>query len=185
MTRSGTDGEPAWRVWHDQDEPIRIGISSCLLGQKVRFDGGHKHDRYLTGVLGQWVEWVPVCPEIERPFLRVRNALELRRQHQVLAAAEAGVELELVRDEPDAAAELVGMGRPVLSVADLTFRRVPEQREQPQQGRLPRAIGAPDHGYRARFEAQVHSRECKRRPVGLRKTRDPHLFKIELHRSAL
>jgi uncharacterized protein YbgA (DUF1722 family)/uncharacterized protein YbbK (DUF523 family) len=69
-------------VWHDQDEPIRIGISSCLLGQKVRFDGGHKHDRYLTGVLGQWVEWVPVCPEIEiglgipRPTIRLEGTAE-------------------------------------------------------------------------------------------------------------
>jgi hypothetical protein len=33
------------------DEAIRIGMSSCLLGQEVRFDGGHKHDRYLTGNL--------------------------------------------------------------------------------------------------------------------------------------
>jgi len=54
---------------------IRIGISSCLLGEQVRFDGGHKHDRFLTNTLGQYFEWVPVCPEVElgwgcraRPF---------------------------------------------------------------------------------------------------------------------
>lgn len=46
-------------------EPIRIGISSCLLGAEVRFDGGHKRDRYLTETLGQYFEWVPVCPEVE------------------------------------------------------------------------------------------------------------------------
>jgi uncharacterized protein YbgA (DUF1722 family)/uncharacterized protein YbbK (DUF523 family) len=46
-------------------EPIRIGISSCLLGETVRFDGGHKHDRYLTETLGRYFEWVPVCPEVE------------------------------------------------------------------------------------------------------------------------
>jgi uncharacterized protein YbgA (DUF1722 family)/uncharacterized protein YbbK (DUF523 family) len=46
-------------------ERIRIGISSCLLGQKVRFDGGHKRDSFLTETLGPHVEWVPVCPEIE------------------------------------------------------------------------------------------------------------------------
>jgi uncharacterized protein YbgA (DUF1722 family)/uncharacterized protein YbbK (DUF523 family) len=45
--------------------PIRIGISSCLLGQQVRYDGGHKHDRFLTNTLGQYFEWVPVCPEVE------------------------------------------------------------------------------------------------------------------------
>ena len=43
---------------------IRLGISSCLLGQKVRFDGNHKHDSFLSGTLGQFFEWVPVCPEV-------------------------------------------------------------------------------------------------------------------------
>lgn len=43
---------------------IRLGISSCLLGRKVRFDGNHKHDSFLTGTLGQFFEWVPVCPEV-------------------------------------------------------------------------------------------------------------------------
>lgn len=47
------------------EHPFRIGISSCLLGEKVRFDAGHKHDRYLTDVFGKFVEWIPVCPEVE------------------------------------------------------------------------------------------------------------------------
>lgn len=78
-------GEPAWRRWHDEDEQIRLGISSCLLGQEVRFDGGHKHDRYLTGVLGEWVEWLPVCPEVDiglpipRPAIRLEGDLERPR----------------------------------------------------------------------------------------------------------
>lgn len=42
---------------------ITLGISSCLLGNKVRYDGGHKLDPFLTGTLGQYVEWIPVCPE--------------------------------------------------------------------------------------------------------------------------
>ncbi|MCJ7594505.1 MAG: DUF523 and DUF1722 domain-containing protein, partial [Desulfobacterales bacterium] len=46
-------------------EKIRLGISACLLGQEVRYDGGHKLDRFLTGTLGQYVEYVPVCPEVE------------------------------------------------------------------------------------------------------------------------
>lgn len=45
--------------------PIRIGISRCLLGEAVRFDGGHKRDGFLTDVLSRYVEWVPVCPEVE------------------------------------------------------------------------------------------------------------------------
>lgn len=44
---------------------IRLGISSCLLGKLVRYDGGHQHDRYLTETLGSYVEYVPVCPEVE------------------------------------------------------------------------------------------------------------------------
>jgi uncharacterized protein YbbK (DUF523 family)/uncharacterized protein YbgA (DUF1722 family) len=44
---------------------IRLGISSCLLGHEVRYDGGEKRDRFLTDVLGRVVEWVPVCPEVE------------------------------------------------------------------------------------------------------------------------
>jgi len=42
--------EPVWRQWHDEAEPIRVGVSACLLGAEVRFDGGHKRDRYLTDV---------------------------------------------------------------------------------------------------------------------------------------
>jgi len=44
---------------------LRVGISGCLLGQEVRYDGGHKRDPFLTETLGQFVEWVPVCPEVE------------------------------------------------------------------------------------------------------------------------
>ena len=49
----------------DLREPIPIGISSCLLGVPVRYDGGHKHDAFLTGTLGRWVRWISVCPEVE------------------------------------------------------------------------------------------------------------------------
>jgi uncharacterized protein YbgA (DUF1722 family)/uncharacterized protein YbbK (DUF523 family) len=58
-------------------DPIRIGISSCLLGQEVRFDGGHKRDRFLTDTFGQFVEWVPVCPEVEAGFGTPRESMRL------------------------------------------------------------------------------------------------------------
>lgn len=45
--------------------PIRVGVSACLLGRPVRYDGGHKLDRYVTGTLGRYFEFVPVCPEVE------------------------------------------------------------------------------------------------------------------------
>jgi len=44
---------------------IKVGISSCLLGMKVRFDGGHKHDNYITQTLGRYFDWISVCPEVE------------------------------------------------------------------------------------------------------------------------
>lgn len=59
------------------EQKIRLGISTCLLGEKVRFDGGHKHDRFLTDTLGQYVEYVPVCPEVESGFGIPREAMRL------------------------------------------------------------------------------------------------------------
>jgi uncharacterized protein YbgA (DUF1722 family)/uncharacterized protein YbbK (DUF523 family) len=56
---------------------IRLGISSCLLGNKVRFDGGHKLDRFITDTLGQYVEYLPVCPEVECGFGMPREPLHL------------------------------------------------------------------------------------------------------------
>jgi uncharacterized protein YbgA (DUF1722 family)/uncharacterized protein YbbK (DUF523 family) len=47
------------------ENSIRIGLSTCLLGENVRFDGGHKRDRFVTDTLGQFLEFVPVCPEME------------------------------------------------------------------------------------------------------------------------
>lgn len=58
---------------------LRLGISACLLGQEVRFDGGHKRDRFLTDQLGQYVEWVPVCPEVEVGMGTPRETVHLVR----------------------------------------------------------------------------------------------------------
>lgn len=59
------------------EEKIRLGVSSCLLGEKVRFDGGHKHDHFLTDTLGRFVEFVPVCPEVEMGLPTPRETLRL------------------------------------------------------------------------------------------------------------
>ncbi len=59
------------------EEKIKLGISSCLLGNKVRFDGGHKFDPFLVNILGQYVEYVPVCPEVESGFPVPREAFRL------------------------------------------------------------------------------------------------------------
>jgi uncharacterized protein YbgA (DUF1722 family)/uncharacterized protein YbbK (DUF523 family) len=58
-------------------EKIKLGISSCLLGEKVRYDGGHKLDHFLTDTLGAYVDWVPVCPEVESGLSVPREAMHL------------------------------------------------------------------------------------------------------------
>lgn len=74
---------------------IRIGISSCLLGQEVRFDGGHKRDRFLTDTFGSFVEWVSVCPEVEAGFGTPREAMRLINQdgRLRLVTVKTGVDL--------------------------------------------------------------------------------------------
>lgn len=72
---------------------IRVGISACLLGEEVRFDGGHKRDAYIIGTLGQYFEFVPFCPE-------VAAGLGTPRQPIRLVQTAAGVRARGVKD-PD------------------------------------------------------------------------------------
>jgi uncharacterized protein YbbK (DUF523 family)/uncharacterized protein YbgA (DUF1722 family) len=58
-------------------EKIRIGVSACLLGMRVRYDGGHKHDPYVTESLGRIFHYVPVCPEVEYGLPVPRETLRL------------------------------------------------------------------------------------------------------------
>ena len=58
---------------------IRVGVSTCLLGQHVRFDGGHKKDDFVTGPLARFVAFVPVCPEVEVGMGTPREPVRLVR----------------------------------------------------------------------------------------------------------
>ena len=58
-------------------EKIRLGVSACLLGQKVRYDGGNQLDHFITDTLGRYVEFVPVCPEVECGLGIPREAMRL------------------------------------------------------------------------------------------------------------
>ena len=69
-----------WQAWHDPETPLRLGISSCLLGEEVRFDGGHCRDRFLVEVLGSMVQWVAVCPEMGIGMLSPRPSIRLEQQ---------------------------------------------------------------------------------------------------------
>ena len=68
--------------------PLRLGISSCLLGEEVRHDGGHKRDGSLIDSLGPLVQWIAVCPEMEIGLGTPREAIRLVRR----AAGSIGME---------------------------------------------------------------------------------------------
>jgi uncharacterized protein YbgA (DUF1722 family)/uncharacterized protein YbbK (DUF523 family) len=59
------------------EDKVRLGISTCLLGENVRYDGGHKRDRFIIETLGQFVEFVPVCPEVECGLPIPRESMHL------------------------------------------------------------------------------------------------------------
>jgi FdhD protein len=79
------------------DRP-RVGISACLLGEPVRYDGRHKRDAWLVDVLGPQVEWVSVCPEVEAGFGTPRETMELVRD---ASGRTALVTTETKRDVTD------------------------------------------------------------------------------------
>lgn len=82
-----------------RDRP-RIGISACLLGERVRYNGGDKRDIWLVETLGPRVEWIPVCPEVEAGFGTPREPMELVRD------PEHGVVLMTTSRRPDLTATL-------------------------------------------------------------------------------
>ena len=80
------------------DPPVKIGVSSCLLGEEVRFDGGHKRDPFLVQTLGPMVEWLPVCPEVEIGLGTPRETIRLIRDPKELdgvrlVTGKSGVDL--------------------------------------------------------------------------------------------
>jgi uncharacterized protein YbgA (DUF1722 family)/uncharacterized protein YbbK (DUF523 family) len=76
-------------------EKIRLGISACLLGQPVRYDGGHRHDRYLTDTLGRYFDYLPVCPEVECGLGTPRESMHLEGDPALprLLTTRTGVDL--------------------------------------------------------------------------------------------
>jgi uncharacterized protein YbgA (DUF1722 family)/uncharacterized protein YbbK (DUF523 family) len=71
-----------------REPPIRVGVSSCLLGEPVRYDGGHKRDAFVRDVLGRFVSWVPVCPELESGLGVPRPAMRLVRDGDAVRMVE-------------------------------------------------------------------------------------------------
>ncbi len=78
----------------DAMNEVRVGISACLVGEPVRFDGGHKRDNFINTTLAEFVSFVPVCPEIDIGLGTPREALRLSRE-------ESGVSLVGVKSGTD------------------------------------------------------------------------------------
>ena len=93
--------------------PLRLGISRCLLGDEVRYDGGHKRDSFLVDVLGRYVEWVPVCPEVEAGMGTPREAIhlvgDLRQPRVRTVKTEQDVTTMMVRFSERRVQELEGL----------------------------------------------------------------------------
>jgi uncharacterized protein YbbK (DUF523 family) len=87
----------------EQAGRLRLGVSACLLGNEVRYDGGHKRHPFLTDLLAPFVEWVPVCPEVEAGFGTPREAMHLVRDR---GAADDAVRLLTVRTRRDVTRQL-------------------------------------------------------------------------------
>ena len=81
--------------WRSPDLEIRVGVSACLLGETVRYDGGHKRDAFVTDTLGRYVTWVPVCPEVEIGLGTPREAIRLQGDPAAprLVGTKTGVDL--------------------------------------------------------------------------------------------
>jgi uncharacterized protein YbgA (DUF1722 family)/uncharacterized protein YbbK (DUF523 family) len=78
-------------------DKIRIGVSSCLLGNETRYDGGHARDRYITDVLGGCMEFVPVCPEVEVGFGIPRETIRLEGRPEAPTLMTTGTRVDHTR----------------------------------------------------------------------------------------
>lgn len=99
----------------DRVSSLRVGISSCLLGELVRYDGGHKRDRFLVDTLGRYVEWVPVCPELEVGMGVPRESIRIEKR----AGAMRLVAIKSQQDHTDAMEKWARMRLTELAKEDL------------------------------------------------------------------
>jgi len=72
----------------------KVGISSCLMGEAVRFNGGHQRDNFVMNVLSKHVELVPVCPEVEAGMGVPRPAIRMVRQEGSVGLVESGTGID-------------------------------------------------------------------------------------------
>jgi uncharacterized protein YbbK (DUF523 family) len=142
--------------------PIRVGISACLLGAEVRYDGGHKRDDVIIETLGRVVEWVPVCPEVEAGFGTPREPMNLVR-------TEGGVRLITVGTVRDVTEPFDAYAK--RRTSELAFEELSGyvlKKDSPSCGlervKVYDAHGIAEHSGRGRFAAALVER-CPDLPV--------------------
>ncbi|ABS27205.1 DUF523 and DUF1722 domain-containing protein [Anaeromyxobacter sp. Fw109-5] len=125
---------------------LRLGVSSCLLGRNVRYDGQHKRDPFLVEVLGDFVEWVPVCPELEVGMGVPREPIRLvgpSRSPRLVAERSGADHTEAMRRYAEArVAELEGLELSgYVTKKDSPSCGMARVRVYPQKGGPPRRDG--------------------------------------------
>ena len=150
-------------------DEIRIGVSACLLGEKVRYDGGHKRNEFLVGTLGRFVTWVPVCPEVElglgtpRPSLRL---FELDGEVRLVESSKPSASEPSKRDHT--AAMRAWARQKVRSLAGMRLSGYVLKRNSPSCGmervRLYRDTGRPTRKGRGLFAGALIE-SCPNLPV--------------------
>jgi uncharacterized protein YbbK (DUF523 family) len=133
---------------------IRIAVSRCLLGDRVRYDGGHKRSDYLVETLAAIFEIVPVCPELEaglgvpRPPVRL---VIIEGQERVRGVDDPEVDVTEILDASLASARVrlrgisglvLKSGSPSCGIADVPVFDVEGARLAPSQGRFAAAVRA-------------------------------------------
>ena len=84
-------------MFDDQKKPLTIGISSCLLGQPVRYDGGHKRSDFCSKTLSEYAQYIPFCPEMAAGMPAPRPSIRLlKRSHHIIASTRDGHDVSAV-----------------------------------------------------------------------------------------
>jgi uncharacterized protein YbgA (DUF1722 family)/uncharacterized protein YbbK (DUF523 family) len=138
------------------DVPLRIGVSACLLGEPVRFDGGHKRDFFLVDALGRFVDWVPVCPELE-------SGLGVPRESMRLVGTTGEIRLVTVRTAQDHTDTVTRYAlRRIEQIAEEGLSGFVLKRDSPTCGmervRVYNRIGVPTRNGRGLFAAALTER---------------------------
>ena len=119
---------------HDPRRP-RIGISRCLLGDEVRYDGAHKRDSLILDVFGPHVDWVPVCPEVEVGMGTPREPIQLVASRDGVPSAYERVRLVGVQSRNDWTGQMrAWAGQRVRELADLKLSGYILKKDSPSCG---------------------------------------------------